>query len=309
VALNSKMRVSPDYPGARKGKGQEVMKSKSKQKNGKQPKSRKEDGDKHLRSAKPQLAVYNLETNVWLNSPGRFTTMPKEHRAGILTHPAWLASFSSNFENDPVRRGKWIREKLLAGMVPNVPIGVDANVPEDHTKTLRERYSVTESEYCWRCHKKMNPLGNVFEAYDDVGMFRTEEQLGTAEAFADVVKKYEQENGRRKRDKNGQVVENPDFPKRPTKPVVISGSIDGTIEKALHGAVKDPVELAHKLAKSPLVRQSILRHAFRYFMGRNETLDDSPTLMAMDKAYVDSDGSFNKTLVALFTSDSFLYRK
>ena len=44
-------------------------------------------------------------------------------------------------------------------------------------------------------------------------------------------------------------------------------------------------------------------------MGRNETLDDSPTLMAMDKAYVDSGGSFKETLVALVTSDSFLFRK
>ena len=39
------------------------------------------------------------------------------------------------------------------------------------------------------------------------------------------------------------------------------------------------------------------------------TLNDSPTLMAMDKAYVTSGGSFKETLVALVISDSFLYRK
>ena len=44
-------------------------------------------------------------------------------------------------------------------------------------------------------------------------------------------------------------------------------------------------------------------------MGRNETLADSPTLIAMDKAYLGSDGSFTELLVALVTSDSFLYRK
>ena len=40
---------------------------------------------------------------------------------------------------------RWIREKLLAGRVPDVPITVDAQVPEDPHKTLRERVeSVTE---------------------------------------------------------------------------------------------------------------------------------------------------------------------
>ena len=48
---------------------------------------------------------------------------------------------------------------------------------------------------------------------------------------------------------------------------------------------------------------------FRFFMGRNETLNDSPTLMAMDQTYQDSDGSFKETLITLLTSDSFLTRK
>jgi hypothetical protein len=44
-------------------------------------------------------------------------------------------------------------------------------------------------------------------------------------------------------------------------------------------------------------------------MGRNELLSDSQTLIAMEKAYVENDGSFKELLVALLTSDSFLYRK
>jgi hypothetical protein len=44
-------------------------------------------------------------------------------------------------------------------------------------------------------------------------------------------------------------------------------------------------------------------------MGRNETLDDSPTLIAADQAYSKNDGSFKELLVSLLTSDSFLYRK
>jgi hypothetical protein len=57
------------------------------------------------------------------------------------------------------------------------------------------------------------------------------------------------------------------------------------------------------------VRQSFVRHAFRYWMGRNEMLYDSPTLIAADRAYADSGGSFKELLVSLLTSDSFLTRK
>jgi hypothetical protein len=65
----------------------------------------------------------------------------------------------------------------------------------------------------------------------------------------------------------------------------------------------------HRLANSPRVRQSFERHAFRYWMGRNEMMSDSPTLIAADKAYVENGGSFKSMVVSLLTSDSFLYRK
>ena len=64
-----------------------------------------------------------------------------------------------------------------------------------------------------------------------------------------------------------------------------------------------------RIAKSPRARQSIIRYAFRFFMGRNELLSDSRTLMDADKAYVQSGGSFKAVIVSLLTSDSFLYRK
>ena len=45
-----------------------------------------------------------------------------------------------------------------------------------------------------------------------------------------------------------------------------------------------------KLADSTRVRQSFVRHAFRFWMGRNETFDDSPTLIAADDAYTKNGG-------------------
>jgi len=201
---------------------------------------------------------------------GKVFLAPKNERCGILTQPSWLVAHSGNFDNDPVRRGKWIREKLLAGIVMDVPITVDAQIPDDESKTLRERFSVVHANDCWRCHKKMNPLGMPFEAYNHVGRWRSLEK---------------------------------------EKPVNTLGSITHTGVAALDGNVSDVREMMERLAKSDLVRQSFIRHVFRYWMGRNELLSDSQTLIAMEKAYVDNNGSFKELLVALLTSDSFLYRK
>lgn len=214
------------------------------------------------------------------------------HRKGILTHPAWLIAHSSNFHTDPVKRGRWIREKLLAGRVPDVPITVDAQVPEDPHKTFRERLEfVTQKAECWKCHQHMNPLGLPFEAFDDFGRYRLDEPLEYPEH---LIAKPTHKNGANTYE---------------TKPVSTLGELNGTGDPVLDGTVKDPFELIDRLARSERVRQSIIRHAFRFFMGRNEMLSDSRTLIDADRAYGESGGSFKAVVVSLLTSDSFRYRK
>jgi hypothetical protein len=83
----------------------------------------------------------------------------------------------------------------------------------------------------------------------------------------------------------------------------------GTGDPALDGEVKDALDLIGRLAKSDRARQSVLRYAFRFYMGRNEMLSDSKTLIEMDGAYKESGGSFNAAIVSLLSSDSFIYRK
>ncbi|MDA0765465.1 MAG: DUF1588 domain-containing protein [Verrucomicrobia bacterium] len=212
-----------------------------------------------------------------------------EHRKGILTHPAWLIAHSHNTHNDPVARGKWVREKLLADRVPDVPITVDAQFPEDHHKTLRTRLEmVTLEPECWKCHQDMNPLGLPFEIYDDFGRYRVEELLEHPENLIG---------------KAG------DTPLYKTLPIDPRGELDGTRDPQLDGEVSDALDLIDRLAKSERARQSIIRHAFRFFMGRNEMLSDSQTLIDADRAYLESGGSFKAVIVSLLSSDSFLFRK
>jgi len=94
-----------------------------------------------------------------------------------------------------------------------------------------------------------------------------------------------------------------------TLPINSAGYLSGTDDSTLDGQVNDALDLIDRLAKSERVRQSIIRHAFRYFIGRNEMLSDSKTLIDADRAYVESGGSFDAVIVSLLTSDSFIYRK
>jgi hypothetical protein len=237
-------------------------------------------------SSRTYVKFYNLLHETWGYQTKQPFLLPENQRAGILTHPAWLIAWSGNFDNDPIRRGKWILEHLLAGTIPDVPVTVNAVVPEDRGRSLRYRLKATKSKECWNCHRKMNPLGLPFESFDDFGRFRKTEMLDEMLSI---------------------------FPERHrdarTVPVKTNGEVADSGDSSLDGPVADVFELVHKLANSTRVRQSFVRHVFRFWMGRNETFEDSPTLMAADKAYIENGGSMKAMIASLLSSDSFLYRK
>jgi len=218
--------------------------------------------------------------------------LPAGQRAGILTQPSWLVAFSMNFDNHPITRGKWVRERLLGGTVPDLPITVDAQLPNTPEHTLRQRLEVTKAEYCWQCHQRMNPLGLPFEQFDHFGRFRATERVQDKEATAANVDSKGKSRG----------------PVFKEAPLDTRGVVALTSDARLDGEVTDPLALMQKLADSERVRQVFVRHAFRYWLGRNETLADAPVLQAADRAYVEGGGSFKALLVSLLTSDAFLYR-
>ena len=197
-------------------------------------------------------------------------TVPEGQRLGILTHPSWLISHSDAMDNHAILRGRWIRERLLGGGIPDIPITVDAMLPDEPHNTLRQRMRVTKKTYCWTCHQKMDPLGLPFEMYNHAGIFRTIEL---------------------------------------ERPVDTSGEITDSGDPALDGPVKNALEMIDKLSKSERVEQVFVRHAFRFWMGRNETFNDAPVLQEAHRAYKDSGGSMKALITSLVTSDAFLYRK
>lgn len=218
--------------------------------------------------------------------------LAKDTRLGILMQPSWLIAWSGNFDNDIVRRARFIRERLLGGTVPDLPIGFAAQVPGDRQRTLRDRMQVTRAEACWKCHQRMDDLGLPFENFDHYGRLRSAELVEDVAATAANV------------DKKGK----PLGPIERPAALDTTGLIIGTGDAKLDGPVSDPRELVQKLAASERVRQVFVRHVFRYYMGRNESLADAKTLQDADRAYVESAGSYKALLVSLLTSDSFLKR-
>ncbi len=229
------------------------------------------------------------DMNDWL--AGKPYDVHPEERIGILTQASWLVSMSSNFDNHAIHRGRWIRERLLGGRILEVPITVNAMLPNEPHHGLRDRMRVTREEYCWKCHKSVDPLGLPFEQYDHFGRYRTMEIV------------VDKEKTDRDRAKNLLSLRT-----MTTIPIDTTGAIRESGDPKIDGEVKGPFDLIEKLAQSERVEQVFVRHVFRYFVGRNETLADGPTLVAAHKAYRDSNGSFKALLVSLLSSEPFLIR-
>jgi len=222
---------------------------------------------------------YGTEQTIEDTQDARWVTLPANERAGVLTHPAWLGAHGGNFEDDPsaVHRGKWVRENLLCGYVPPLSsVQVMAQVGESHPDiSARARLeAATESPTCQACHGLMNPLGFPFETYNHAGYLRIKDRV-------------------------------PGGFGAPDGSSVLANMPDGTLD----GPVRDAVELSEKFAASPYVKRCFVRQAFRYFMARPENTTDACTLVRMEEAYDNSNGSFLTMISALMTSDTWKTRR
>lgn len=216
----------------------------------------------------------------------RWVTHPEHNpRMGVLMHPAWLSAHGGNFEDDAslVLRGYWLRTQIFCqafGDLGDVA-GLQAMLgPSDpmHSARMRVRRATEPGvdpeadeatvRSCWGCHQYMNTLGNAFERFNHAGFERAMDHGG---------------------------------------PVDDSTVVDNLPDPALNRSYTNVGELVEAIARSRYARRGLIRHAFRYFMGRDETLADGCTLTEMEGA-LDRTGSFLSMLEALIASDTFVWR-
>jgi hypothetical protein len=193
------------------------------------------------------------------------TQLDPGQRAGVMTQAAMLATFARPDESSPVKRGKWVRERMLCQDLPPPPALVPQLPAPVEGISNRERFALhTADPACAGCHRLIDGLGFGLEHYDSVGAFRT----------------------------MGQGV-----------PIDASGTINDTVD--IDGAYSGGPELANTLATSEQVRNCVPTQAVRYAWGRRETGDDTCAVSAVQDAFAKSDGNLRELMIALTQNDAF----
>jgi hypothetical protein len=186
-------------------------------------------------------------------------------RAGVLTHVGILASLAKANQNDPVHRGKFVRERLLCQTVPPPPVNANITPPAVRADaTTRERFTQHRADpTCAACHQLMDPIGLGFEHYDALGQWR------------------DSENG---------------------LPIDATGNVLGSdVEGPFDGAL----ELTHKLAQSQEVKDCLVQTWFRFAQGRSVTEADSGNLQVLNYDFAQSAFKLSELLVAVTQTQSF----
>jgi hypothetical protein len=106
-------------------------------------------------------------------APARTMHDPTKRR-GLLTHASFLAINASPSQSSLVRRGKFVREKLLCQAPAPPPPDVDDTISKDEALSPREFSDKRlASATCGACHRLIDPLGLGFEGYDAIGRHRS----------------------------------------------------------------------------------------------------------------------------------------
>jgi hypothetical protein len=171
-------------------------------------------------------------------------TLPPE-RVGLLGLAAIQTATSHSDQSSPIRRGLFVRERLLCEALPTPPPNVGPVPAVEPDATTRDRFAQhTADPFCASCHTRIDPVGFGLEGFDEIGRARAEEYglpIDTTGWVADL---------------------------------------DGVDEVPFDG---EP-ELAAILADSPTVRRCFATEAFRFAAGRLETDAQECSIEAVDRA-------------------------
>lgn len=100
-------------------------------------------------------------------------------RRGLLGHASLLTLTSNPTRTSPVKRGKFVLERLLGAPPPPPPPGVgvlDDSLQALQASTLRERLAAHRADPgCAGCHQKMDALGFALERFGPTGAWRDQD--------------------------------------------------------------------------------------------------------------------------------------
>lgn len=101
---------------------------------------------------------------------------PADRAAGILGHGSVLATQAHADQSSPIRRGLFVRRRLLCQDLPPAPPNAGGVPDVDPAATTRERFRQhTDDAFCHACHRYIDDVGFGFEGFDAIGRARASE--------------------------------------------------------------------------------------------------------------------------------------
>jgi hypothetical protein len=195
--------------------------------------------------------------------------LPATQRGGFVTQGALMAGIAHPDNTDIVRRGEFVRERLLCQVLPPPPTNADVQpIPLTPSKQQRELLIAHSAKpECASCHSKMDPIGLTFENYDATGAWRTTEA---------------------------------------SRPIDASGTIEGVDGRAVK--VANALELMKALAASGDVRQCLSSRMYEFAHGRKPGPLDACGTKVAAQAVEAKGGNLIEGLAAIVAEDSFVTR-
>jgi len=190
-------------------------------------------------------------------------------RSGLLTQGALMAVKGNSYRTSPVRRGKFILNRLLCTIVPAPPPNVVTQLPPpDPTKTVRQQMAAHRSNpSCAACHTMMDGLGFAFEHFDGAGNYQANDR---------------------------------------GNPIDASGSV--MIAGLPTLSFQDAGDLAKSLASLPAAHECFVRQWVRYAIDRFEQDADAPAITHLASSYESSQLDTRNLIVEITRTLPFTHR-
>jgi hypothetical protein len=198
---------------------------------------------------------------------------PGAARGGLLTLGALLGMHAHSNESSPIRRGLFVRSKLLCQTMPPPPPNVDTTPPGlDPSLTTRARFDRHSTDpACKGCHNLLDPVGYGFERYDGSGAYRAQEAGMDIDA---------------------------------------SGEVRGLEDLDADTSVKfnGPLELGRLIAQSPNAQACMARQIFRFVRGGENGKADACAISKLQGVFRESGFDLQRLLLEVVRGKSFLTR-
>ncbi|MDP7015972.1 MAG: DUF1592 domain-containing protein, partial [Pirellulaceae bacterium] len=201
----------------------------------------------------------------------------EQRRGGLLSQASFLLANSTGEDSHPVKRGVWIRSRLLDNPPPPPPPNVpplEAENPNFAKLPLKEQLKAHRNHAaCSSCHRGIDPWGVALEQFDAVGLRRTE-----------VVRR----TGRGKKKQTLTPVD-------ATTKLPDGSELSGVDDLRKHLLTKKKKRFARALTSKML----------SYALGRSLELGDQPTVDRITVQFLASDCRLSKLIELIAIDETF----